>query len=184
MFFVLTMFYFWKTGFLFFWSCWFVLKCVFVFWVCFGLHIDVLDGSMRFSVIFCAWNCFEPIWIFQNKKRYRTDPKWFHPLIPIPGVSKGLLPGANKLEKSKCLMIFYDFYEKQKGALPGGAFKGVPKKKKTPFSPRGSKKKKSNNDDKHGHGQEKRRLSTLCWGKKYITLIYICMNIYIYIYIL
>ena len=28
--------------------------------------------------------------------------------------------------------------------------------------PRGSKKKKSNNDDKHGHGQEKRRPSTLC----------------------
>ena len=28
--------------------------------------------------------------------------------------------------------------------------------------PRGSKKRKSNNDDKHGHGQEKRRPSTLC----------------------
>ena len=28
--------------------------------------------------------------------------------------------------------------------------------------PRGSKKRKSNNDDKHDHGQEKRRPSTLC----------------------
>ena len=27
--------------------------------------------------------------------------------------------------------------------------------------PRGSKKRKSNNDDKHGHGQEKRRPTTL-----------------------
>ena len=27
--------------------------------------------------------------------------------------------------------------------------------------PRGSKKRKSNNDDKHGHGQKKRRLTTL-----------------------
>ena len=32
--------------------------------------------------------------------------------------------------------------------------------------PRGSKKRKSNNDDKHGHGQEKRRLTTLRLGKK------------------
>ena len=28
--------------------------------------------------------------------------------------------------------------------------------------PRGSKKRKSNNDDKHDYGQEKRRPSTLC----------------------
>ena len=35
--------------------------------------------------------------------------------------------------------------------------------------PRGSKKKKSNNDDKHGHGQEKRRPSTLCRGKKKVS---------------
>ena len=32
--------------------------------------------------------------------------------------------------------------------------------------PRGSKKRKSNNDGKHDHGQEKRRPSTLCWGQK------------------
>ena len=31
--------------------------------------------------------------------------------------------------------------------------------------PRGSKKRKSNNDDKHGHGQEKRRPSTYVEGK-------------------
>ena len=28
--------------------------------------------------------------------------------------------------------------------------------------PRGSEKRKPNNDDKHGHGQEKRKPSTLC----------------------
>ena len=39
--------------------------------------------------------------------------------------------------------------------------------------PRGSKKRKSNNDDKHDHGQEKRRLSTLCWGKKSLSLLYV-----------
>ena len=32
--------------------------------------------------------------------------------------------------------------------------------------PRGSKKRTSNNDDQHDHGQEKRRPSTLCRGKK------------------
>ena len=34
--------------------------------------------------------------------------------------------------------------------------------------PRGSKKNKSKSDDKHDHGQEKRRPSTLCWGKNKI----------------
>ena len=33
--------------------------------------------------------------------------------------------------------------------------------------PRVSKKRGSNNDDKHDNGQEKRRPSTLCWGKKW-----------------
>ena len=32
--------------------------------------------------------------------------------------------------------------------------------------PGDSKKRKSNNDNKHGHGHEKRIPSTLCWGKK------------------
>ena len=57
----------------------------------------------------------------------------------------------------------------------------VPAKSTTAVFPRRSKKRKSNNDDKHDHGQEKRRPSTLCWGKD----IYVGINkdyVYIYIY--
>ena len=36
---------------------------------------------------------------------------------------------------------------------------------------RGSKKRKSNNDDKRGHCQEKRRPSTLRWGRKMLEII-------------
>ena len=39
--------------------------------------------------------------------------------------------------------------------------KGVRSKSTAAVFPRGSKKRKFNNDDKHGHGQEKRRLTTL-----------------------
>ena len=47
-----------------------------------------------------------------------------------------------------------------KKTLPGG-LRRDPKTTAAVF-PRGSKKRKSKNDDKHGHGQDKRRPSTLC----------------------
>ena len=40
---------------MFFLVCLKVLKDLFVFWVCFGLYIDALNVSMRFSVIFCIY---------------------------------------------------------------------------------------------------------------------------------
>ena len=43
---------------------------------------------------------------------------------------------------------------------------GVHPKTTAAVFPRGSKKRKSNNDDKRGHGQEKRRPTTLSWGKR------------------
>ena len=45
------------------------------------------------------------------------------PPIPIPGVSKSLLPGGKKMEKNICLMIFYDLYEKGKKHPCQGATK-------------------------------------------------------------
>ena len=52
--------------------------------------------------------------------------------------------------------------------FPGGPHAKMRKMRKTTAAifPRGSKKRKSNNDDKHDHGQEKRRPSTLCGGKR------------------
>ena len=51
------------------------------------------------------------------------------------------------------------------------------------FSKRDRTKRKSNNDDKYGHGQEKRRPSTLCWGsmrkniKEWPSMVYKCRRI-------
>ena len=80
--------------------------------------------------------------------------------IPIPSVSKSLLPWIKKM----CLNIFYDFYGNQKIPLPGGLKRRLQVKVTKIIAavfPSGSKKKKSNNDDKHGHGLEKRRPPTL-----------------------
>ena len=64
-------------------------------------------------------------------------------------------------------MTFYNFYRKIKKILTRGLKKGslakkYQKIKKTIAAvfPRGPKKRKSNNDDKHGHGQDKRRPTT------------------------
>ena len=82
---------------------------------------------------------------------------------------------ANKLEEKKHMFdVFPSFVLKR---LKRTAFVryclmsiGFLTKTIVTFFPRGSKKRKSNNDVKHGHGQEKRRPSTLCWEK----------NVYIY----
>ena len=62
-------------------------------------------------------------------------------------------------------MIFMKKAKKKpaRGLTNGSLAKKYRKNKKTTAAvfPRGSKKRKSNNDDKHGHGQEKRRPSTL-----------------------
>ena len=69
-------------------------------------------------------------------------------------------------------MLFYDVYENvKKISLPGGSKRGhelkVTNNTKTTavFFPRGSKKRKSINDDQHGHGQEKRRPSIMLRGR-------------------
>jgi hypothetical protein len=105
---------------------------------------------------------------------FKNGPKWSLPPNPTPSPSLASAEvscqGAEKIENNTCLMIFYNCYEKrQTQSLPGGFYKGSLDKKylkimKTIAAvfPRGSKKRKSNNDDKHGHGKEKRRPSTLC----------------------
>ena len=57
-------------------------------------------------------------------------------------------------------MTFYNFYEKIAKIHCLGANKGVLTKTTVAVFPTGSKKRESNNDDKHDHGQEKRRPST------------------------
>ena len=46
-----------------------------------------------------------------------TNIGLYWPPIPIPGVSKSLLPGVKKLRKNTLLMIFYDFDENRRKAL-------------------------------------------------------------------
>ena len=57
------------------------------------------------------------------------------------------------------------FMKKWKNIRPVGLWRGTHEIYSRRF-PEGSKKRKSNNDDKHDHGQKKRRPSTLCWGEK------------------
>ena len=59
------------------------------------------------------------------------------PPTPIPGVSKSLLPGANKLEKNMCLMIVYNFYGKSKKYPARGLKKGSPQKQNKRRFPEG-----------------------------------------------
>ena len=62
-------------------------------------------------------------------------------------------------------MIFIEFVSKNltRGLKTGSVAKKYSKITKTIAAvfPRGSKKRKSNNDDEHGHGQEKRSPTTL-----------------------
>ena len=84
---------------------------------------------------------------------------------PAPASAKVSCQGVNKLENI-FLMILYDFVVKsQKNNLPGGLKRGPREKYNRRFS-EGSKKRKTNNNDKLDHGQKKRRPSTLCLGKK------------------
>ena len=86
------------------------------------------------------------------------------PPIPIPGVSKSLLPGGKQNIKKHIFQVVYDFCEKKN--ITRGLKKGSLTKDYENYSgrfPEGvQEKRKSNNDDNHGHGQEKRRPSTLC----------------------
>ena len=94
------------------------------------------------------------------------------PPRPSPSLASAKVSGrgARKLEKNISDDFLSFLWKKnEKHPLPRG-FKRCSQLKSTKTTavvfPRGSKKKKSNNDDKHGHGQEKRRPSTLCLGKK------------------
>ena len=82
---------------------------------------------------------------------------------PSPASAKVSCQGANILKKKKCFWWFSMITMKKK--LAWGLKKGPPRTKIIAVFPRGSKKRKSNNDDKHGHGQDKRRPSTLWWAK-------------------
>ena len=70
---------------------------------------------------------------------FPNGPRWSPP-IPIPSVSKGLLPGAKKLEKDTCLMILYDFYEEVKKISARGLKKGSARKNFTRRFPEGVQK--------------------------------------------
>ena len=114
------------------------LTCVFLFLVCFGLCIDVLSVSMGFNVIFCifqhtltnkfdlfeSFECFE----FAKKKTCIKMVLNGSPPTPLPSPSpasaKVSCQGANNLEKNRCLMKIYPFYEKIKNFYQG-ANKGV-----------------------------------------------------------
>ena len=89
---------------------------------------------------------------------------------PTPASAKVSCQEANKLEQK---LIFYDFPT----FLLKNSFvryclmsKGVVRETIVAVFPRGSKKRKSNINDKHDHGQRKRKSPTLCWGKKRIHL--------------
>ena len=74
------------------------------------------------------------------------------PAIPIPGVSKSLLPGGEQIGKKMFFIILYDSYEKGKKhpfVRYCLMFKGVLTKTIVTVFPRVSKNRKSNNYDKH-----------------------------------
>ena len=59
---------------------------------------------------------------------FQNDSKWSQndvkmvpkasPHIPIPGVSKSLLPGGKQIRKKHIVMNFWDFYEKRQTNIP------------------------------------------------------------------
>jgi len=74
--------------------------------------------------------------------------------------------GQHKLEKTQLRRLYMIFIKKTKKTPCQMASKGVRTNTTPAVSPRGSRKWKSSNEDKHDHGQEKRRLSTLFWGEE------------------
>ena len=102
----------------------------------------------------------------KNNKKQRFGDLCITP--PIPGVSTSLLPGGKQIRNKRIFdeVLWFLWKKRSKKYFAKGAKKGVPAKSTTAVFPRGSKKRKSNNDDKHDHGREKRRPSTLCWGNE------------------
>ena len=89
-------------------------KYISVFLVCFGIYIDVLSvlwDSVSFSVYM---NVFKNMFLFFRLNVFFRIRRTFvcnkmvlnTPPIPIPGVSKSLLPGGNEIIKNN---IFDDF---------------------------------------------------------------------------
>ena len=81
-------------------------KCVFVSLVCFGLYINVLSVSMRFSLFSVYMNILENIFLdmFENVELFevrenvvchKKGPKWFPPL-----------PGSKNIRSKYCFEGF------------------------------------------------------------------------------
>ena len=132
------------------------------------------NGFGLFFFFFFAWGALK--WIQHSLKKVLKLSQMVTPPSPSPSPASAKISchGANKSKNN----VFDDFPSFLLKRLKKGPFdryclmsKGV-LKKKTIYGnyssrfPEGSQKRKSNNDDKHSHGQEKRRPSTLCWGKK------------------
>ena len=102
-------------------------------------------------------------------------PDWPPSPHPHPWLQqKSPARGTNSLYKNTCLISFNHFYDNcpKQSLLSGIAkcLKGVLTKTIVAVFPRGSKKRKSNNDDKHDHGQKNSIPSTYVEGqnsKKY-----------------
>ena len=188
---------------LFFWGVGGKVKLYFrvfgVFWgMCWSLWVFLWD-TVSFSVFV---DKFRNIWlIFDCSKISNSKNISFciemvlngFPPIPIPSVSKSLLPGGKQIRKEHiaddfpwflwkrqrespargltCLSHVFNFFRFCQTncffqVLSKGGLQAKITKATIAVFPRVSKKKReSNNDDKYDHGQEEKRPSTLCWGK-------------------
>ena len=102
-----------------------------MFWVCFGLYMDVLSVSMRFSVIFCIYEHIQKYicGFFENLDvskfeycLYQNGPKWFLPHPHPRRQQKSPVRGQKMKIIITLSMTFYDFYEKKKNT--GGLKRG------------------------------------------------------------
>ena len=140
--------------------CWALLI---IFCDCFKM---VIISEKVLEVIFCIiWCCVGSLCLFRScvtsfsvikkrqSKHHHNELCFYFPQIEI---------FLNMFQALPNDLVFNMFRYCLKGL-----------KKKSGRFPRGQKR-KSKNDHKHGHGQEKRRPSTLCWG---IFLLAMCIHL-------
>ena len=139
-----------------------------VFWAIYWCFECFYEIQCRFLYI---WTDLKIYYVIFRKLKKKVGPKTVLKLIqngslpsPSPASAKVSCQEANTKQNVDAFLWFA--WEKSKKYPARGLKKGSPRKNKnSSVFPRASKKRKSNTDVKHDHGQEKRIPSALCWGK-------------------
>ena len=114
--------------------------CIFIFFVCFELYIDVLSVSMRFGVIFCIYmNIFKHT-LLEFRNLFLCTKKVLNCFPPHPYPRRQQKSPARGQENRKThFWLFPWFLWKIKKHPARGIKKGSPRKKTPPFSRGGPK---------------------------------------------